>query len=203
MLTQKNAVQPCFSADTVFVKTWFPDETTYYGAAGTLSRALIWLVGPLVAVMFPKIVHSTAKAEQSDLMPLTLGLTAVLALGAVLGLWVLGPFVVRLVFRPDYVTPTTAILPWYAGAMVPLSLANVLVNSLLARLEFRVVPWLLGLALAYAVALTRFHASLVQVLQTLAVFCALALALSAWFTWRKRVPSPRPKGPTPTPSAPS
>ena len=172
-----------FSADTVFVKMWFPDQTAFYGAAGTLSRALIWLVGPLATVMFPKVVHSTAKSEKSDLLKVTLGATGLLAVLAVGGLWLLGPWVVKLVFKPTYVEVTTAILPWYAGAMVPLSIANVLVNNLLAKSDFRVVPWLVALALAYALALTQFHASLVQVLQTLGVACSVLFLICAWFTW--------------------
>ena len=33
----------------MFVKAWFPDQTHAYGAAGTLSRALMWLVLPRTA----------------------------------------------------------------------------------------------------------------------------------------------------------
>ena len=178
------AFQFLFTADTMFVKTYFTgEETAFYVSAGTLSRALMWLVGPLASVMFPKIVHSAARAEKSNLMVLTLLCTAVLAIGGWIGLWVLGPWAVRLVYKASYVEVATKVLPWYAGAMVPLSLANVLVNNLLARAQFRVVPWLVMLVIAYAYALTRFHGSLVTVLQTLGVFCTLALAICAWFTF--------------------
>jgi O-antigen/teichoic acid export membrane protein len=187
-----------FSADTVFVKFWFPEQTAFYGSAGTLSRGLIWLVGPLAAVMFPKVVHSTARAEKTNLLTVTLGATALLAAGGVAGLWLLGPWVVRLVYTPEYVTPTTAILLWYAAAMVPLALANVLVNHLLAKSDFRVVPWLVGLALAYGLALTQFHASPVQVLQVLGGACVVLFAFCAWFTWGNsgsNVPNPESRGP--------
>jgi hypothetical protein len=51
------------------VKAFFPgDEMASYGVAGTLSRALLWLVLPLAAVMFPKIVHASAKSEKSNLL---------------------------------------------------------------------------------------------------------------------------------------
>lgn len=182
-----------FSADTVFVKIWFPDQTAFYGSAGTLSRGLIWLVGPLAAVMFPKVVHSTARAEKSNLLTVTLGATALLAAGGVGGLWLLGPWVVKLVYTPEYVAPTSTILLWYAAAMVPLALANVLVNHLLARADFRIVPWLVGLALGYVLALLRFHASPVQVLQVLGVACMVLFAICAWFTYR---PSPARQAPT-------
>jgi len=79
-----------------------------------------------------------------------------------------------------------ALLPWYAWAMVPLALANVLLNNLLARGSFRVVPALIVLALGYAFALTRpaLHASPVTVLQVMGVCNLVLLGVSAWFTWR-------------------
>ncbi len=178
------AFQFLFTADTMFVKTYFTgEETAFYVSAGTLSRALMWLVGPLAAVMFPKIVHSAARAEKSNLMALTLLCTAVLAIGGWISLWVLGPWVVKLVYKTSYVKEATELLPWYAGAMVPLSLTNVLVNNLLARSQFRIVPWLVLLVGTYAFALTRFHESPLEVLKTLGVFCTLALAVCAWFTF--------------------
>jgi O-antigen/teichoic acid export membrane protein len=178
------ACQFLFSADTMFVKAHFTsDETGFYGAAGTLSRALVWLVGPLAAVMFPKIVHSTAKSEESNLVGITLLGTGVLAACGALGLCVLAPWVIKFVYKTSYLEVATSVLPWYAGSMVPFSLAYVLVNNLLARAQFRVVPWLVVLAAAYAFALTRLHSSLVAVLQTLGVFCILLLIICTWFTW--------------------
>jgi hypothetical protein len=153
-------------------------------SAGTLSRALLWLVLPLATVMFPKIVHSVARAEKSNLLSLVLLGTTVLAAGGALGLTLLGPWIVRFAFTEAYVRVATSLLPWYAWAMVPLSLANVLVNNLLARSQFGIVPVLIALAVGYGVALTHFHDSLIMVLQTLGVFNVLLLAASGWFTWR-------------------
>ena len=62
------ATQFLFSADTVFVNFYFgADETAPYGAAGTLSRALLWVVLPLAGVMFPKIVRSHVASEKNNL----------------------------------------------------------------------------------------------------------------------------------------
>ncbi|HUC84979.1 MAG TPA: oligosaccharide flippase family protein [Candidatus Acidoferrales bacterium] len=181
------AVQFLFTADTMFVKAYFsPDDSGFYVGAGTLSRALLWLVLPLATVMFPKIVHSAARSEKSDLLGLVMLATIILAAGGAIGLTVLGPFLVRLAFTPSYVPVACAVLPWYAWAMVPLSLANVLVSNLLARLRFGIVPVLIVLAVAYGLALTHFHDSLVTVLKTLGTFNVLLLAASLWFTWRDR-----------------
>jgi hypothetical protein len=70
--------------------------------------------------------------------------------------------------------------------MVPLSLANALINNLMARAQFGIVPVLLALAIGYGFALVHFHDSLIMVLKTLGVFNLLLLAVSGWFTWVNR-----------------
>jgi len=180
------AVQFLFTADTMFVKAYFSgDDAAFYVSAGTLSRALMWLVVPLATVMFPKIVHSMARSEKSNLLGTVLLGTGLLAAGGALGLTILGPWIIRLVYSKDYVSVAAAVLPWYAWAMVPLSLAYALVNHLLARGQFRIVPVLLLLAAAYGVALTQFHDSLIMVLKTLGAFNLLLLGASAWFTLQR------------------
>ncbi|MBE0541044.1 MAG: hypothetical protein IH623_06645 [Verrucomicrobia bacterium] len=181
--------QILFTADTILVKAYFSQtDADFYVAAGTLSRALMWLVLPLAAVMFPRLVHSAAKSEKSNLMGMVLLVTGALAMAGALGLSLLGPWIVRLIYKPDFVEVAAAILPWYASAMVPLALANVLLNNLLARPASTLVPALciFCLALGYLFALTQFHGSLVTVLKVLGVFNVGLLAICAWFTWRGR-----------------
>jgi peptidoglycan biosynthesis protein MviN/MurJ (putative lipid II flippase) len=90
---------------------------------------------------------------------------------------------------PSYVQVASTILPWYAFAMVPLGVANVLLNNLLARSSFKVVPALCVLAVGFAFAMSRFHdgttglVGLVKVLQTVGVCNLLLLAICAWYTW--------------------
>jgi O-antigen/teichoic acid export membrane protein len=185
------ACQFLFTADTLFAKAWFGgDEMAKYVAAGTLSRALLWLVLPLAAVMFPKIVHSHAKSEKSNLMGIVLLGTAVLAICGGLGLCLVGPIVVKLVFKPGYVHDTVALLPWYAGAMVPLALANVLVNDLLARARFRIVPFMVLLAVTYGFTLpyvlNHYPGRLEVVLQTLTAYNVLMLVGCGLFAWRDK-----------------
>lgn len=178
------AVQFFFTADTMFVKAYFSgDDAAFYVSAGTLSRGLMWLVVPLATVMFPKIVHSVARSEKSNLLGVVLLGTALLAAGGALGLTILGPWIIKLVYSKAYVSVAASVLPWYAWAMVPLSLAYALVNNLLARSQFRIVPVLVVLAAAYGIALTQFHDSLVTVLKTLGVFNLLLLGACACFNF--------------------
>ena len=189
------AFQFLFTADTIFVGAYFntgDDKSlaAFYGIAGTLSRALMWLVGPMAAVMFPRIVHSTAKSEKSDLMGLVMLGTAVLAIVGAISLSILGPWVVFFVAGKGYVQTASALLPWYSGAIVPLTLANVLLNNLLARSSFKLVPAVCVLALAYGFglnyALAHSH-KLVTALQTMGVSNLLLLSICAFYTWRDKL----------------
>jgi len=178
------AVQFIFTADTMFVKAYFSgDDSAFYVSAGTLSRALMWLIIPLATVMFPKIVHSVARSEKSNLLGVVLLGTFILAAGGAVFMTILGPWVIRLFYKPSYVQVASSVLPWYLWAMVPLSLAYALVNNLLARSRFGIVPVLVVLAAAYGFALTRFHDSLITVLKTLGAFNVLLFAVCVWFTW--------------------
>jgi O-antigen/teichoic acid export membrane protein len=176
------------TADTMFVRACFDEDTSaFYGSAGTLARASMWLVGPLATVMFPKLVHAKAKAEKTDLLGVVLTGTLILAAGGAIGLWVMAPLVIGIVFPHDYVQPASVLLPWYAWAVVPLTVANVLLYDLLAHARFKVVPALIALAVGYALALTQFHRTPEMVIKTLFVCnCLLVfICLCYWLNARK------------------
>lgn len=186
--------QILFTADTLIVKTYFskinPSLPDYYVSAGTLSRALMWLVLPLAAVMFPRLVHSAARSEKTGLIaPVLLG-TLVLSVGGGLALVILGRPVVSVIYQKSSPDAILSLLPWYVAAMVPLALANVLLNDLFAKPASKFIPALavFFLALAYLFALTRFHESMVMVLQTMGLFNLGLLALGAFFTWGLKSP---------------
>jgi hypothetical protein len=89
-----------------------------------------------------------------------------------------------------------ALIPWYAGAMVPLALAFTLVNDLLARSEFRVVPFMVVLAVGCGFTLPamlqRFPGRQEVALMTLAAFNVALFAVCAWFEWGARPKGARP-----------
>jgi len=188
------ACQFLFTSDAIFAKPYFTDtQMKHYVIAGTLARALLFLVMPLTSVMFPKLVYSRAKSEKSNLFGLVVVGTAVLSVCGALGLWIVGPYVVKFLANASDVPGTMALIPWYAGAMVPLAMANVLVNDLMARERFIVVPFMVALAVIYAFTLPQllghFPGHIEMVLQTLGVVNLLLFGICAWFTWgMKRKP---------------
>ncbi|MGC9941263.1 MAG: hypothetical protein ABSE48_05470 [Verrucomicrobiota bacterium] len=181
-------LQVFFTYDTMFAKAYFTDDQMKpYVVAGTLSRALLWLVLPMATVMFPKLIQSRVKSEKNNLFGLAVLGTAVLSVCGTLGLWLFGPLVVRVVTNAGGVAATMALIPWYAGAMVPLAMANVMVNDLMAKGRYLVVPCIIFLALSYGITLpimlNHFPGRLEVVLQTLGVFNLLLFGVCAWFTW--------------------
>lgn len=184
-----------FTSDTIFAKAHFNDEAMKpYAVAGTLSRALLWLVMPLASVMFPKIVHANAKSQKNNLFNLVVLGTAILSVLGAVSLCIVGPWIVRFVAKAGDVAGTMALIPWYAGAMVPLALANVMVNDLLARARYAVVPWMVGLAIVYGFTvpwmLSRFPGKIEVVLQTLGGFNLLLFLICAWFVWGQKAAAP-------------
>jgi O-antigen/teichoic acid export membrane protein len=178
------AFQFMFMVDPMLVRIFFDKtQTGGYGAAGTLSRALVLFTGPLASVMFPKIVRSVAAAQKSDVLKITLLSTAALAgLGAIFIAYIL-PYGLRLFFHGAFITGIP-LLPPFASSMAVLTVANVLINNLLARGKFQVVPWLLLVVGAYALTLLKFHASVEQVIYTLGAFSILMAGVSLFFTSR-------------------
>ena len=179
------AFQFMFMIDPIFVRAFFDkSQTGGYVAAGTLSRALVLFTGPLAAVMFPKIVRSMASAQKTDMLKVTLFSTAALAgLGAIFIAYIL-PFGLRLFFKGAFIAGIP-LLPPFAASMAVLTLANVLINNLLARGQFQVVPWLILIVGAYALSLLKFHQSVEQIIYILGAFSILMAITSLAFTWRR------------------
>ncbi len=179
------AFQFMFSADPLFVQRWFDkDQTAFYGAAGTMGRALCAFTGPVVGVMFPKLVRSVALSEKSNVLTLTLIVTAVMVTIGAVALPFVGPLVLGFMYKSSY-QASAPLLSWFAIAMAPLALANVLLNNLLARSQFAVVPWVVLVAIGYAVALTQNHGTFIAVIQTLCVSNIIFLAVVSFFAWRE------------------
>jgi O-antigen/teichoic acid export membrane protein len=184
-------------------KLFAKDPTGFYSAAGILGRALAYFTGPMTAVMFPKIVQSAARAERTDVLALALGATALLGGAGALFCTIAPAVPLRIMYDQSYLV-IKPLVPWFAWCVLPLTLTNVLLNNLLARSRFAVVPWLASLAVAYAVVLflvaknvdpalrlstdktvTPEHlAAFKMIVRVLGGFGVLALCLSGWFTWR-------------------
>ena len=90
----------------------------------------------------------------------------------------------KIFFGEKFVRVAAAVLPWYASAMVPLALANVLLNNLFARSALKIVPALVVLAVGYPFAIMHFHDDHPEtLLKIMGVFNLLLFGTCALFTW--------------------
>lgn len=158
------------------------DEADGYSAVRTIAQALVFVIGALTAVMFPKIARSFHRSEKTDVLKLTLLLTAAIGLlGATAA--TLFPELPLRILSPDRLNASKALVPAYCWALVPVALANVIIWSLLARESYRIVPWLAVLAVGYRIALDSFHDRLMTVISVVGAFGLLLLAVCAIFLW--------------------
>jgi O-antigen/teichoic acid export membrane protein len=184
------ASQFLFSADMIVVTHYLGADgaAAPYGIGGTLARSIVLFTAPLVAVMFPKLVHSKARNQKSDLMLLTLLGTAALGGLAVIGLTLTSSLLIKVFSKPEYGS-IVPLIPLFAASMVPLAVGNVLLNNLMAHSRFKCVPVLATVAVAYWCALQKYHDSFKTVIHVLGLFNLVFLIVCVFFTWgvdRKR-----------------
>jgi hypothetical protein len=143
------------NADVIYVQAVFSKgETPLYAPAAMIGLALVTFTTPLAAVMFPKIVQSAARTEKTDAMRHALVTTALLSGGAALACTIFPQLPLRIIyFRNATFWISAPLVPWFAWCLLPLILANVLINNLLARQRFQIVPWLLAVAIGYGAVL--------------------------------------------------
>lgn len=187
------------TVDVMYVRSVFPESTQeLYMPAALVGLALMMYAMPLAQVMFPKVARSAALTRRSRAMPLALVATAGGGVLGAIACTLLPEWPLRLVFfsKPAF-WAAAPLVPWFAWAMVPLTLANVLINNLLARERFQVVPWLVAVGVAYLLLLFAARTWLPTLEPLLALRLLLALtgvcgillaAAAAWFTVRDPAP---------------
>ncbi len=191
------AVMLISSIDALFVNSLFFEhfQVNLYLGAMLTGYAIIQFIAPITSVMFPKIVRSMARAEKTDALTLTLLLTAAFACLAAAGCTVFPKLPLQVLFfrNPERVQ-AFPLVPWFAWSLMPLTLANVLIQNLLARERFAATPWLMVVPIIYGLTLMALAPALVRmpifvafkcVVQTIGCFSLLLFAVAAWFTWGK------------------
>jgi O-antigen/teichoic acid export membrane protein len=143
------------NADVIYVQTVYArEDIPFYTPVAMLGLAMVTFTMPMAAVMFPKIVQSAALTEKTNAMQHALAATALLGVLSALVCTVFPELPLRIIyFREPLYWRSAPLVPWIAWCILPLILANVLISNLLARNRFKVVPWLIAIAVAYGAAL--------------------------------------------------
>lgn len=139
------------TADVVYVQSLFPVAAAQrYVPAAMIGLALTTFGVPIAAVMFPKVARSAALARGTRALPLALAVTLGGGALAALACTLFPALPLRVIFfgQPLF-WEAAPLVPWFAWALLPLIVANVLINSLLAAGRHRVVSWVLGVGGLY------------------------------------------------------
>jgi len=200
------------SIDMLFVQSSFADarQTALYGGAMLTGFAIIQFIAPVTTVMFPRIVRAVAHSEASEGMKTTLAATFLFGACAAIGCTIFPALPLKLMyFKNPEMVAAAPLVPWFAWALLPLTIANVLVQNVLARSRFEAVPWLLLVPIAYTAALflqkPQFAAmdafpAFIRIIQTLGVSCLALCGVAALFC---RQPAGQAKAEPPSVPAPA
>ncbi|MGZ4987799.1 MAG: lipopolysaccharide biosynthesis protein [Limisphaerales bacterium] len=182
------------ATDALFVQSTFGAETRQlYMGANLTGFAVMQFVSPIAMVMFPRVVRSVAKSETTDALRLTVLLTAGVGIMAALVCTVMPTLPLRIIYATSpKMLGAAPLVPWFAWALLPLTVSNVLLTNLLAHERYRVVPFAVVIAVAYLGTLFALGNHLVHmeqmqafttVVQLLGVFSLVLVVVCAWFTW--------------------
>src|SRR5262249_53163867 len=131
--------------------------------ANLTGFAIMMFVSPIAMVMFPRVVRSKAKSETTDAMKLTFLLTAAVGIMAALTCMVLPTLPLRIIYAATpKMLAAAPLVPWFAWALLPLTLSNVLITNLLAHERYKVVPFAVAIAVGYLVTLFALSDRLLQ-----------------------------------------
>lgn len=158
-------------------------ETVGYTAARRIGQVLVFLVGAVVAVMYPKVARGLKSSEGSDALKLTVGLTAAVSvLGAIITS-LIPQFPLRILAGGNASPESASLVVAYVWALAPLAISNVLVWNLMARECYRAVPLLMLIAGGCWFALRAYSDRLMTVVTVVGVFSTLMMVVSGILTF--------------------
>jgi hypothetical protein len=184
------------AGDTLLVQAAFDEKAkSLVLAAGRIARGMVNLTTPMALVLFPRVARSAATGEATGVLKLALGATLGVGAATALGCTLLPSIPLQVLFagNKDF-ADATRYVPWAVWGMLPLAASTTLIHHLLARGEFRCVPWLLMVAGGYALTLIlirdRLSAQPVfdafrEIILILGFFNLLLLSVAVLFSWRR------------------
>ncbi len=181
--------------DSLFVQKTFGQEgqTPLYMAAMFTGYAITMFIAPVALVMFPRLVRSAALSQKSNALLQTVVATASFGCVAALACSLLPKLVLRCMFftKPAMVE-AWPLVPWFTWGCLPMTLANVLVQNLLAHKKFKATPLIAAVPIAYALTLHWMlpgwktlpeMQAFTHVAQSFGAFNLLLFVICAVFTW--------------------
>lgn len=179
------------SLDIPFARAYFTEGTAgQYAAADVIGRAVLWLPAVVTQITFPQVSQAVSNIESTEpLMLRAFATSTALASGGVVGIWLFGEPVFRILYGSDY--PDAHHYAWkIALATVPYAVVNLLLHHNFARNHNRFVAVLVGAAIAQGLMLQfgpHTPTAYASVLGIVATSTAIALLPAGGWRFMKQV----------------
>lgn len=157
-------------------------ETVGYTAARRIGQVLVYLVGAVVAVMFPKVARETSSTNGSEALKLTVILTGAASIAGGVATSLFPQFPLRILAGGHASPESVTLVVAYVWALAPLAISNVLVYNLMAREHFRSIPLLILIAAGYWLTLRAFGDRLLAVVTIVGLFSTIMMIVSGILT---------------------
>lgn len=176
------------NVDILLVKHFFnPSDAGIYAAVSTIGKIIIYLVSPIIAVMFPMITEKKTRGEKHyKTLLLALFVTALAAL-LILAIYAIAPsMVIRILYGTKF-TSFYYLLPEVGLSMVFYALVNLLCNYFIAVKDFVFIAIYSLVIIGQVSIVTTYHPSLTMVVREFILGNGLLFALlSAYYLFTKK-----------------
>lgn len=174
--------------DVLLVKHYFgPVEAGTYAAISTIGKIILYLLAPIIGVMFPMISEKRVKGEKHyKTLLLAMFLTSAAAI-IILTIYTVAPvFVIKVLYGLKY-TQFYYLLPQVGLFISIYTLVNLLCNYFIALKDFTFIGFYLFVILLQIIAVSQFHSTISIVVKEFVLSNSLLfLLLSAYYLFTKR-----------------
>lgn len=176
--------------DMVIVKHYFsPDDAAQYSAASLFGRAIGWAIAPLCTVLFPHVwdesQHEANRALLLKFLLAAIGIGIAAALVCTAASNLLASILLRSA-EAKVIASVASLIPLCAWAMLPIGVANVFLNFVMARGRYGFLAVFVAVVVLYLVAFALWHDTIQHVLAVVAAFGLATLGLFVAVTYGKR-----------------
>ena len=172
--------------DMTLVNWYFsPKEAGLYAAASVLGKAVLYLPGGLILVLFPMVSEGHAKGENSFKLFRQAVLVTIVACGAITALyWFFGDLIISILYGENY-KGAGAILRWYGLAILPLTVVVIAEQYLIAKGQV-LFAWIFLLMLPMQLlAIHIWHSEVWMILTIMGFFGFLLALIGCGLMWRE------------------
>jgi O-antigen/teichoic acid export membrane protein len=170
--------------DMVLVNWYFTaKEASLYAAASVLGKAILYLPGGLIVILFPMVSELKARGENGFRIFRQAFIATIICCGAVSTLYFFfSDFIINIFFGQRY-DGAGNILKWYGFAILPMTLVLIAEHYLIAKGKVLFAWLFLAVAPLQILAIYFWHSQLLVVLLCMGIFGGLLALIGYLFMY--------------------